>query len=107
MSFDAAARCQPGLFAEGRHRLDFEIECGSVVLEPFYQAGGEHELAGHIVGAIERQLKSRPPRLHLWQLLLVLWRGGKALEWCFRQVLVIAGLAVDTYLPQLGLATDA
>ena len=106
LSLDKAARCQPGVFAEGRDRLDIDIEGGSVLMEDLYAAAEESPLAQQVFRSISAVLTGRPRHVHLGVLLLALWRAGRDWEWCFRQVLVITALAIDSILPSLDLPSD-
>eukprot|EP00974_Lingulodinium_polyedra_P082651 8004283-Lingulodinium_polyedra.AAC.1 len=42
----------------------------------------------------------------LWDLLLLVHRGGPKWHWLLKQLLVMAGLAIDTFLPQVRQWTD-
>ena len=104
LSLDKAARCQPGVFAEGRDRLDIDIEGGSVLMEDLYAAAEESPLAQaslHLCG-VDWPTSS----CSTWCASPGSVARGQDWEWCFRQVLVITALAIDSILPSLDLPSD-
>ena len=106
LSLDRAARCCPGLFAEGRDRAELEVANGVVDLRALQQVAVDFPLADDILAAIRRSCHEVPSGLPLWRLLLVGFESGKRHLWWYRQFLVIGALAFDNFLPTLGLPTD-
>ena len=107
VAFDDQARCRLGLFAEGRDRVDMEVDAGMLELISLYMVSQCHLLTQGMVTAIEAYTRSRrPDRMHLAQVILAIWRGGRPHRWCFRQFVFLAAMAMDQSVAVLKLCED-
>ena len=112
IAFDVEARCCPGLFAEGRDRLEVTVEAGALMMAEVYEAADESAFACSLVQHLSDQLGGRPPSVPLGALLVSASCLGHRFAWWFKQLVVIVGLAIDNFLPnqhhpQDPLAADA
>jgi hypothetical protein len=107
VAMDTLATCWPGTQAQGEHCMDVPIDKGIVDVE-LLMKNRFMPLAGKV--KLRRLLRDEygntPTALPLAAFCIALCKGGDALAWLARQVLVLLAMAMDTLLEEMDLPTN-
>jgi len=99
LSLDREARCCPGLFAEGRDRVDIQVVGGKLQMHVLYACAADHPLASAFVEAVKQGTGGALEAVPLSQLVRIGYQCGRQHLWWTRQLLVVLALALDNFVP--------
>ena len=107
LALDYAARCSPGTFAEGQHRLTMVVSAGKLRLADLFAVAPDHGPAGCVARVLRQGSGGQEPdELPLSRVLCLLFAAGKRCRRCFRQLCMVIALAMDTFLLHSDLPAD-